>query len=216
MLININSQSTYWGRCDSSQPAKASPGGAAPTDGFFCNSTYVAKLNEMLCSLNYCTNLQAKRAFIGQVTHESAYFTKFYQPIDNGRGALHMLPANMPTNVQDIQAKWPGSNAQTKYSAQGAPLLTTPEFAWLSAASWFLSTNRVIPNCNLNLFLTDFATTSRCIFGGGTDPGAASRQQAYNYAVQFIVQPSASTNFATSSSSPSLLWLLFLLVLASC
>jgi len=211
-LININSQSSYWGRCDSSQPAKASAAGATATDGFYCSDAYVAKLNEMLCALNYCFNLQAKQAFIGQVTHETAYFTKFYQPIDNGRGALHMLPSNWNINVQDIQTLWPSSGAQTQFTSVGGVMLSDAAYAWLSAGAWFLRTNQVIPGCNLNLFLQSFAETSRCVFGNGVDSGLANRQQAYNYAVQFLKNTSPDTNNIGSITSPTSWSLLGLII----
>jgi len=213
-LININSQSSYWGNCDSSQPAKANPGGATSSDGYYCSDTYIAKLNEMLCSLNYCYNLAAKQAFIGQVTHETAYFTKFYQPLDNGRGALHMLPSNWDLNVQNIQQQWPNSGAQSQYTANGGVILSDPAYAWLSAGAWFLSTNQVIPGCNKNLFLQSFAETSRCVFGNNPDPGLASRQQAYNFAVQYLKNTSPDTNLGNVCASPAY-WSLWGLIIFS-
>jgi len=79
----------------------------------------------------------------------------------------------------------------------------------------FLSTNQVIPGCNENLFLTSFAETSRCVFGNGVDPGLASRQQAYNYAVQYIKNTSPdTTNLGNVCASPAC-WSLWGLIIFS-
>ncbi|PRP74011.1 hypothetical protein PROFUN_16455, partial [Planoprotostelium fungivorum] len=62
---------------------------------------YINDLNDVLKKYNLNTP-KRMAGFLAQVRHETAGLTTFYQPIDGGAGAIHMLPANFRIAREDV------------------------------------------------------------------------------------------------------------------
>lgn len=191
-LIAINSKSSYWPNCASTQPAKGSATGYVW--GNYCDPDWVANLNKMLAALGYCNqgSLEIVRNFLAQTAYETAFWSTLGQPLDAGSGVIHMIPQNFAANAADMETVFPGQGIQAHYdalpnAAAQAAFFKDPAYAWMSAAAWFKLTNRVIPGCGEDLFTAPFDTQTRCILGRVVD-----RSEFKGFVDQFVTQVPAA------------------------
>lgn len=170
----INDASSFWPKCDPSQSKKdnfpTSNGRTRNDYGHFCTKPWADALNAVLSHpvVNKCGDKDAQIKLLAQVAVETGYFSTLFQPADGGAGLVHMIPANWPTNAQDMEDLFGGSFLQQQ-AAMGSVFFQKPNEGWSSVAAWFKQTNRVIPGCGKNLFEESFSTQTRCIFGRGND-----------------------------------------------
>jgi hypothetical protein len=185
-LVGINGESSWWPACDpSAQPAKANAGPSGYRFGHYCTVDWARELNVMLSALRLCgadaESIEIRRRFLAQVAYETGYYSTLGQPADAGAGMIHMVPQNWQTNVEDMEAVFPGQGLLAAYQALGADgaaqaaFFQAPKYGWKSAAAWMARTNRVIGGCGLDLFFEPYDTMTRCILSYVVD-----RSEAYN------------------------------------
>ncbi|PRP73875.1 hypothetical protein PROFUN_16493 [Planoprotostelium fungivorum] len=160
---------------------------------------YINDLNDVLKKYNLNTP-KRMAGFLAQVRHETAGLTTFYQPIDGGAGAIHMLPANFRIACEDV-AEIKSAFTKKFGSCRGGSdrdagaLLGNPRLAFLTGAWWMAEGSRKIlggpcgdlrPVLDQGLGsqnpLSGYYLVSRCIFGGSYDAGLAQRVKYYNTA----------------------------------
>lgn len=146
-------------------------------------------------------------AFLAQVRHETAGLSTFYQPADNGAGAIHMLPQNfriacaeIPSLRQAMTSAY-GSCSGGSDVAAGQIVAQLP-YTFLTGGWWFVQGSKEImgwTSCgdlrvNADQGLgspgtpgTGYYEISRCIFGNGPDAGLAQRISYYRLAVQVLL-----------------------------
>lgn len=166
-LIAINAESSFWPRCDESQNIKGSASGYE--FGLYCSREWATRLNDMLKDLGYCQDGKVIRNFLAQVAYETGYYSTLGQPLDNGSGIIHMIPQNWDQNAIDMDALFPNRGILADYNgrsiAEKKQFFREADYAWLSAAAWFKSTNRVIPGCGKDLFPLSLDEQTKCILG---------------------------------------------------
>jgi len=196
-MVCINDASSYWPKCDPSQ-TKNSRGPAGYEYGHYCTSAWTDAFNDMMSSpeVNKCHDRETITNVLAQVAYETAYFSTVSQPLDRGAGLIHMIPQNWIRNARDMDEIWPSNAYEEKVRRLGSAFFQESEYAWRSAAAWFLKTNEVIynPICGTNLFEVSYGKMTRCILGR-----AADRSDSYNI-VQRCMQ---NMNTQTSTSSIS-------------
>jgi len=160
---------------------------------------YINDLNDVLNK--YGLNTPLRRAgFLAQVRHETAGLTTFYQPLDGGAGAIHMLPANFRIACED-EPEIRDAFVRSFGSCRGGSdldagrLLANPRLAFLTGAWWMAQGGAKIlggpcgdlrPVLDQGLGgqnpLSGYYLVSRCIFGGNFDAGLAQRVRYYDLA----------------------------------
>lgn len=148
--------------------------------GSYCTQEWADALNEVLAdpAVDKCEDTGAVHKFLAQVAYETGFYSTVYQPKDGGAGLIHMIPANWPTNVADMEKLWPGQGYGSELKrltdkGQGETFFQTAQYGWRSVAAWFKETNRVIPGCGLDLFEQDYSTQTRCILAWIVDRSEA-------------------------------------------
>ncbi|KAL9644562.1 hypothetical protein ABK040_009426 [Willaertia magna] len=159
----------------------------------------------------YDLNCSPKRiaAFLAQVRHETANLQTFYQPIDGGAGAIHMIPANyriackqLPALEAAFREKF-GENCDKSNvcdcgsNSEAAEIVGQPQFAFLTAGWWFKTGSKQLlgspcgdlrTDADIGLGsqdpLTGYYKISRCIFGGSQDAGLQQRVNYYQQAMR--------------------------------
>jgi chitodextrinase len=131
----------------------------------------------MLQGLGYCGNREIIRNFLAQTAYETGYFTTLGQPIDDGAGIIHMIPANWDANAADMEALFPGEGIKADYDSRNVAgkkmFFKEAKYAFKSAAAWFKRTNRVIPGCGKDLFPLSLNEQTACILGRVNDRSEA-------------------------------------------
>ena len=134
-------------------------------------------------------------AFLAQVRHETAHLRTLFQPLDNGAGALHMLPQNFPALIRDVPGlqkvfdqelpHWqPGSGKDE----EAGRIIQRPEWTFISGGWWFKQGAKQVLGAGQCQDLRpiadqgDHAKISQCIFGFNQDPGRVQRQNYYDLA----------------------------------
>lgn len=161
-------------------------------------------------------------AFLAQVRHETAGLTSFYQPADNGAGAIHMLPANfriacagIPSLRQAFANTFSSCASSDKCSCgtdvAAGQVVSQNAYSFLTGAWWFVQGSKEImgwTSCgdlrvNADQGLgspgspgTGYYEISRCIFGNGADAGLAQRISYYRLAVS-VMLPGSPIGSAT-------------------
>jgi hypothetical protein len=196
-MIAINKQSGYWPECDPSQATKGSVDRSSYVfTGKTCSAPWAKGLNVMLRTLKLCgadaSSCEIRHRFLAQVAAETGYLSTLGQPLDNGKGLIHMIPANWQINVDDMDSLYPGEGIKSYFATltdtQKAEFFTDPRFAWKSAGAWMKLTNRVIGTCGKDLFQQPFAEMGRCIFSKPVD-----RSEAYGLVGKALKACSSST-----------------------
>jgi hypothetical protein len=134
-------------------------------------------------------------AFVAQVLHETARLTTFYQPADDGAGAVHMLPSNFRLACEELpqlqadMALLPGCSrsgagaCMCGTDTEAALLVAAPEHAFMAGAWWFAygSTHALKHlGCGDLRLSNDYRKISVCVFGGGVDSGLVQRLSFYD------------------------------------
>jgi len=160
---------------------------------------YINDVNDVLRMYQLNTPLRAA-GFLAQVRHETAGLTTFYQPLDNGAGAIHMLPANFRIACQDVPEirdaftrKFGGAGCNGGSDQEAGQVIQNPRLAFLTGGWWMAQGSAKIlggPCGDLRPALdqglgapgSGYYLVSRCIFGGNYDAGLAQRISFYNIA----------------------------------
>eukprot|EP00192_Tetraselmis_astigmatica_P004458 CAMPEP_0117694660 /NCGR_PEP_ID=MMETSP0804-20121206/27620_1 /TAXON_ID=1074897 /ORGANISM="Tetraselmis astigmatica, Strain CCMP880" /LENGTH=477 /DNA_ID=CAMNT_0005508471 /DNA_START=58 /DNA_END=1492 /DNA_ORIENTATION=- len=168
-LIAINAESSFWPRCDPSQPDKGSATGYV--FGFYCSQDWADALNEVLTDLGYCGNGLVTRKFLAQIAYETGYYSTLGQPLDSGSGLIHMIPQNFRANAEDMDVVFPGEGLLEAFdtATDQQNFFKQPQHGFKSAAAWFKRTNSVIPNCGMDMFPAAYEDQTRCILGRVVD-----------------------------------------------
>jgi chitodextrinase len=199
-MVAINSESSFWPRCDNSQNIKGSAVGYV--FGLYCSREWVTHLNIMLKDLGYCQNRPVIRNFLTQAAYETGYYSTLGQPIDDGSGIIHMIPSNWASNVDDMDALFPTDGLKAEYLSRDATgrknFFKEPAYAWKSAAAWFKRTNRNIPGCGKDIFPLSLDEQTKCILGRVVD-----RTQAYDLVSKHIPLLPVSPTPAVVTQPPS-------------
>jgi len=174
----------------------------------YCTPEWADALNEMLSDsvVNKCQDVDAVHKFLAQVAYETGYYSTVYQPADGGAGLIHMIPANWPVNVGDMDALWPGQDYGAALTRMGKRFFQTAQYGWKSVAAWFKHTNGVIPGCGVDLFEQDYETQTRCILSRVVD-----RQEAFDIVGRCLAEhslgpspsPAATPEPAAAPVSPT-------------
>ncbi|KAL7750350.1 hypothetical protein RI367_004123 [Sorochytrium milnesiophthora] len=91
-------------------------------------------------------------SFLGQIRHETMNLQRLWQPIDNGAGAIHIIPANfhlvikgVPRLLNDFSKEFPqlspdlpGIAGNLVQQIDIAAFLMRPEHAFLTAGWWYV------------------------------------------------------------------------------
>jgi len=160
---------------------------------------YINDVNYVLNKYGLNTPIR-KAGFLAQVRHETAGLTTFYQPLDGGAGAIHMLPANFRIACEDddeIRAAFTQRFGSCRGGSdlEAGQLLANPKLAFLTGGWWMAQGSAKIlggPCGDLRPVLdqgtgsqnplSGYYLVSRCIFGGNFDAGLAQRVRFYDLA----------------------------------
>lgn len=87
----------------------------------YCTQEWANALNEVLADrvVDKCGDNEAIHKFLAQVAYETGYYSTVYQPADGGAGLIHMIPANWPTNVRDMDTLWSGQDYAAALASMG-------------------------------------------------------------------------------------------------
>jgi hypothetical protein len=170
--------------------------------------------------------------FIAQVRHETAGLSTFYQPADNGAGAIHMIPANyrvacaqIPQMEAAFTEAFPSCTEANKCDcgsdSEASVIVGRPELAFLTGGWWFKTGSEQMLgfkecgdlrlDADIGIGTLDPATgyyeVSRCIFGSLNDIGLTQRvnyfEAAWNVAKDFKEPNYSPTTVNSPSNSPS-------------
>jgi len=201
VMTCINDISSYWPKCDPGQ-SKNNAGPSGYEFGHYCTQEWVDAFNEMMSSsqVNKCNDREVVKRTLAQIAYETGYYSTVYQPIDGGAGLIHMIPNNWVINAADMDDVFnTGSTYETAATEMGKNFFQDNRYGWKSVAAWFLSTNRVIPGCDINLFDASYSEMTRCIFSQVND-----RSEAYQHVSQCMDAYDAANLESTSTTSHEL------------
>jgi len=164
---------------------------------------YINDVNDVLKMYQLDTPIRMA-GFLAQVRHETAGLTTFYQPLDGGAGAIHMLPANFRIACQDVaeirdafSRRFGGAGCNGGNDQEAGQVIQNPRLAFLTGAWWMAQGSQKIlggPCGDLRPVLdqgegspgSGYYLVSRCIFGGNFDAGLAQRISYYHIAKQVL------------------------------
>jgi len=165
---------------------------------------YINDVNDVLNQYQLNTPIRMA-GFLAQVRHETAGLTTFYQPLDGGAGAIHMLPANFRIACQDVPEirnafaqRFGGAGCNGGNDQEAGQVIQNPRLAFLTGAWWMAQGSQKIlggPCGDLRGALdqgeggpgSGYYLVSRCIFGGNYDAGFPQRLAYYHIARQVLV-----------------------------
>jgi hypothetical protein len=185
-------------------------------------SGYIPHIQTCLDAYQMNTPLRIA-AFLAQVRHETAGLTVFYQPADNGAGAIHMIPGNFRMACKSLPTlKQAFANAFLNCplpnpcdcgdDVTAGRIVARNETTFLTGGWWMVEGAREIMGwtycgdlrLNADQGLgepgipgTGYYEMSRCIFGNGVDPGMQQRLSYYKLAMQALLpnSPTATQPF---------------------